>query len=97
MNRQMKRRLKRDPKALQEYSRTRDATKSVLLMLYVGMLYLHDKKGYGRKRLGDFVEGCCEILSAIDSEHIGFKDMQDAIYEETGVKIDLTGDYDEVI
>lgn len=93
----MKRRLQRDPKALQEYNRSRDATKSVLLMLYVGMLYLHDKKGYGRKRLGDFIEGCCEILSAIDSEHIDFKDMQDAIYEETGVKIDLTGDYDEVI
>ena len=66
-------------------------------MLHVAMLYLRDKQGYGKKRLGDFVEGCFDILGAISTEHLNFKDIADTIYEETGVKIDLAGDYDESI
>lgn len=97
MNRQMRRRLERDPYALQRYSRSRDVEQSTLLMLHVAMLYLRDKQGYGKKRLGDFVEGCVDILSAVGSEHLDFKDIRDTIYKETGVQIKLTGEDDEII
>lgn len=97
MSRQMRRKLERDPKAWQRYNRDRDMRQSTILMLHIAMLYLRDKQGYGKKRLGDFVEGCFDILESISIDDINFKDIQDAIYEETGVKIDLTGDYDEII
>ena len=97
MNRQMRRRLKRNPKALQDYNRSRDMGQSTLLMLRIAMLYLRDKQGYGRKRLGDFVEGCFDILKSIELEDIDFKDIEDTIYEETGVKLNILGDYNEVI
>lgn len=95
MNRQMRRKLKRDPKALAKYNRDHNVEQSTLLMLHVAMLYLRDKQGYGKKRLGDFVEGCVDILSAIGSQHVDFKDIRDTIYEETGVKIKLIGEDNE--
>lgn len=95
MNRKMRRKLKKDPKARAEYNRRRNVEQSTLLMLHVAMLYLRDEKGYGKKRLGDFVEGCVDILSAISTEHLDFKDIQDTIYEETGVKINLLGEDNE--
>lgn len=95
MNRKMRRKLKKDPKALDEYKARRDVEQSTLLMLHVAMLYLHDKQGYGKKRLGDFVEGCADILSDISDERIDFKDIRDTIYKKTGVKIKLLGEDNE--
>lgn len=93
----MRRRLKRDPKARLEYNKDRNMRQSTLLMLHVAMLYLRDKQGYGRKRLGDFVEGCFDTLKYMDLGIINFKDIQDTIYEETGVKVMWVGDDDEYI
>lgn len=93
----MRRRLERDPKARLEYNKDRNMRQSTLLMLHVAMLYLRDKQGYGRKRLGDFVEGCFDTLKYMDLGIINFKDIQDTIYEETGVKVMRVGDDDEYI
>lgn len=97
MNRQMRRRLERDPKAHLEYNKDRTMRQSTLLMLHIAMLYLRDKQGYGRKRLGDFVEGCVDTLKFIDLGEINFQEIQDTIYEETGVKLMLLGEDDENI
>ena len=97
MNRQMRRMLKRDPKARMEYNDDRNMRQSTLLMLHIAMLYLRDKQGYGRKRLGDFVEGCVDTLKFIDLGEINFQEIQDTIYEETGVKVMFVGEEDEII
>lgn len=65
--------------------------KATLLFLHVGALYLRDKKGYGSKRLGDFVEGSVEILDSISLGDIDFMDIRNTLYEETGVEIDFVG------
>lgn len=95
MNKKMKHQMR-----LAEQKRLRDAEQqteneyirnATMLMFYVSLLYLRDEKGYGKKRLGDFMEGCVTILNDISYEYIDFIDIKNTIYEETGVEIDFTG------
>ena len=37
------------------------------------------------------VEGCVDILSSIDSDHLDFNDIIEVIFEETGVTLDFYG------
>lgn len=76
---------------MENYKQNLTVRQATLLMLYVPMLYLRDHKGYAKKRLGNFIEGCVDILSSIDSEHLDFNDIIKAIYDETGVEIDFEG------
>lgn len=69
--------------------------RATLLMFYISLLYLRDKQGYGKKRLGDFMEGCVDILNSISMELLDFNDIRKVIYDETGVEINFTGADDE--
>lgn len=91
MNRQMKRRLERNPELKANYYQNLTLRQSTILMLYIPLLYFRDKKGYGKKRLGDMVEGCVDILSSIDSDYLDFNDIIEVIFEETGVTLDFYG------
>ena len=91
MNRQMKRRLERNSELKANYYQNLTLRQSTILMLYIPLLYFRDKKGYGKKRLGDMVEGCVDILSSIDSDHLDFNDIIEVIFEETGVTLDFYG------
>lgn len=60
---------------------------AIVVTVYVSCLYLRDNKGYGKKRLAEFVEGFAEILNDIDDGYLDFNDIIHAIYDETGIKI----------
>ena len=68
MNGKIQRKVKKDPKTMKKYNISCNVDQSALLMLQVAMLYLHEKKGYGKKRLWDFVKGCADILNTISNE-----------------------------
>lgn len=91
MNRQMKRRLREDPVKRAEYFYDRQLAQETLLMIYIPLLYMRDKHGFGKKRLGDMAEGCVDILDSILSKDISFDDISDTIYEETGVRVSRGG------
>ena len=56
--------------------------------MYVPMLVLRDKYGFGRKRLGDFLEYVIDQMKAVEMGYVTTKDMQRTITEETGIRFD---------
>lgn len=56
--------------------------------MYVPMLILRDKYGFGRKRLGDFLEAVADQMKFIEEGAVTTKDMMRAIEEETGIKFE---------
>lgn len=74
--------------------REQDMNRSIVVVAYASMLYLRDKQGYGKKRLGDFIEGFAEILSDINYSYLDFEDIIHTIKEETGVEFTME-DLDE--
>lgn len=68
------------------------AKRVIPLVLYTSLMVLHDKYGFGRKRLGDFTEEVFNLYEAIDKKFVTFEDLVEAIEKETGVKISGDGD-----
>lgn len=68
------------------------AKRVIPLVLYTSLMVLHDKYGFGRKRLGDFTEEVFNLYEGIDKEFVSFEDLANAIEKETGVKISGNGD-----
>lgn len=60
---------------------------SLILMLGIPLMVLRDKHGFGKKRLENFIEDSIELLDSFDKGYITFDDLQDTIYEETGVRV----------
>lgn len=56
--------------------------------MYVPMLVLRDKYGFGRKRLGDFLEAVADQMKFIEEGAVTTKDMMRAIEEETGIRFE---------
>ena len=56
--------------------------------MYVPMLILRDKYGFGRKRLGDFLEYVIDQMKAVEMGYVTTKDMQRTITEETGIRFE---------
>ena len=56
--------------------------------MYVPMIVLRDKYGFGRKRLGDFLEEIIDQMKFIEEGYVTTKDMQRTITEETGIRFD---------
>lgn len=54
--------------------------------MYIPMLVLRDKYGFGRKRLGDFLEEIIDQMKFIEEGYVTTKDMMKVIEEETGIK-----------
>lgn len=68
------------------------ARRVIPMVLYTSLMVLHDKYGFGRKRLGDFTEEVFKLYEAIDQQFVSFEDLAKAIEEETGVQISGDGD-----
>lgn len=54
---------------------------------YLSIMILRDKYGFGKKRLGDFVEFMAELYDSLDKGYLSLEDMENTIFEETGVRI----------
>ncbi len=58
-------------------------------MLLLAMMVLHDKFGFGKKRLEKFLEEYRKQLEAYNEGYIeSVKDFENVLWEECGIKID---------
>lgn len=101
MNRAERRRLKRNQESRNAtYTlRNEDVTrikqdaaqeaidKAFVLMLGLPMIALHDKYGWGKKRLSDFMNHVLEQYDSFNKNFITLDDLRNAIEKETGVKL----------
>lgn len=56
--------------------------------MYLSLMILRDKYGFGKKRLGDFVESVVELMDSVQKDYLTLDDMKNAIYDETGVTLE---------
>lgn len=54
---------------------------------YFSMMVLRDKYGFGKKRLGDFMEYMADLYDSFGDGYLSLEDMEITIFEETGVRI----------
>ena len=101
MNRAERRRLKRNQESCNAtYTlRNEDVTrikqdaaqeaidKAFVLMLGLPMIVLHDKYGWGKKRLYDFIDHVLEQYDSFNKNFITLDDLWNTIEKETGVKL----------
>lgn len=69
-----------------------DASAEAMALLFSLVIdVMHERYGWGRKRLGDLCEALADKWSEVDSGSMTLKDYQDYVYKMTGVKF-KTGD-----
>lgn len=56
-------------------------------ILPFSLLILRDKFGFGKVRLDRFQEAFMELHDSVDKGYLNFKDMEDALKEETGLTV----------
>lgn len=67
---------------------TKDAAgQAFVLMMGLPLIVLHDKFGYGRKRLQRFGDELMNQYESFDEGYITLNDLLETIEEETGIKI----------
>ena len=100
MNRKERRKRKIDTKVktytlteteLKKYKERAEAEaidKSFVIQVYSSMMVLRDK-GWGRKRLTEFVESVIELYDSVSKDYLDFVDMIETIEEETGININI--------
>ena len=64
-----------------------DAKDIMATTIYVPMLVMRNR-GYGRKRLGDFVEEIVDQMKLIEEGYVKTRDMMKVIEEETGIRFE---------
>ena len=74
-------------KTLQEEKGKETAETALDMLLLFGMYYLHRKKGYGRKRLEAYYDGCMELLEEFEQGKCTFKSIRDCLVKETGIPL----------
>lgn len=58
--------------------------------MLISLMVLHDKFGFGEKRLQRFMDEYYKQLEAYNSGHIErVKDFEDVLWEECGIKVEL--------
>ena len=62
--------------------------KALRVIAYVPLIVLHDKWGFGKKRLEKFLYEFAEQIDCLENKYVGFDDMIAAIKEETGLNVD---------
>ena len=87
MNREQKR-AKNKTQYLRPVVQKFKAEDIIATTMYVPMLVLRDKYGFGRKRLGDFLEAVADQMKFIEEGAVTTKDMMRAIEEETGIRFE---------
>ncbi|MBO5100591.1 MAG: hypothetical protein J6B63_04705 [Treponema sp.] len=67
---------------------TKDAVnEAVSLMLSIPVMVLHDKYGFGKKRLQKFTDQCLELFDSFNKGYVSFEDLINTLKEETGVEV----------
>ena len=61
--------------------------KAFVLMLGLPMIVLHDKYGWGKKRLSDFMDHVLDQYDSFNKDFITLDDLWKTIEKETGVKL----------
>lgn len=61
--------------------------KAFVLMLGLPMIVLHDKYGWGKKRLSNFMDYVLELYDSFEKDYVALDDLWDTIEKETGVKL----------
>ena len=74
-------------KTMQDKRGKETAETALDMLLLFGMYYLRRKKGYGRKRLEAYYDGCMELLKEFEHGKCTFKSIRDCLVEETGIPL----------
>ena len=61
--------------------------KAFVLMLGLPMIVLHDKYGWGKKRLSDFMNYVLDQYDSFNKNFIALDDLWNTIEKETGAKL----------
>ncbi|MDU2383225.1 MAG: hypothetical protein E7D50_01005 [Finegoldia magna] len=61
--------------------------KALKVIAYVPLIVLHDKWGFGKKRLEKFLYEFAEQIDCLENKYVEFDDMIEAIKDETGLVI----------
>ena len=65
----------------------------VITFKLMTMLTLHDEFGFGQKRLEQFMERFMLKTECINEDYASWKDYQDILLDECGIKIDLKEEF----
>ena len=57
------------------------------MMLGLPVIVLHDKYGWGKKRLSDFMDYVLEQYDSFEKDYVTLDDLWKTIEKETGVKL----------
>ncbi|EGS34218.1 hypothetical protein HMPREF9489_0602 [Finegoldia magna SY403409CC001050417] len=57
------------------------------VIAYVPLLVLHDKWGFGKKRLEKFLFEFAEQIDCLEKDYVGFEDMISVIKDETDLDV----------
>ncbi len=60
------------------------------LMFCLPVMWLHDKKGWGKKRLTELITGVLELYDSFERGYITLDDLRETLKAETGAEIDLS-------
>lgn len=62
-------------------------TQAIRVVIFVSLLILRDKWGFGKKRLQDFMFEFAEQVECLKKGYVSLEDMINVIQEETGLDI----------
>lgn len=62
-------------------------TQAIRVVIFMSLLILRDKWGFGKKRLRDFVFEFVEQVECLKKGYVSLEDMINVIQEETGLDI----------
>ena len=62
-------------------------TQAIRVVIFVSLLILRDKRGFGKKRLQDFMFEFAEQIECLKKGYVSLEDMINVIQEETGLDI----------
>lgn len=82
---------KADLKRFEQYEK-QNTIKTVLLM---SVMVLHDEFDFGFERLNRFIERFNTKTACLVDDYVNWKDIQQTIAEETGIRINLPDDFIE--
>lgn len=92
--------VKDEPHFTLTRSQIEDITKEAVLrgtkqgwnvcLLFV-LMALHDRHGYGRKRLEDVCDSLQGKLELFNEGYVNMQDLVDTLYDETGLVVEIEG------
>lgn len=72
---------------IQQQAQLDAASESMALLFSLVIEVMHDRYGWGRKRLGDLCEDLVDEWTKVDESKMSLEDYQDYVYQMTGVEL----------